>query len=66
MEANAPTRLRTAGGVLAESPEELDLLVHPDNVAAIEVYPRPAQIPVQFKFLMRNGFCGVIAVWTRR
>ncbi len=44
--------------------EDLDHLVHPDNVAAIEVYPRPSQIPVQFK--MRDAACGVIVVWTRR
>jgi hypothetical protein len=50
--------------VMTGSSEDLDLLVHPDNVAAIEVYPRPAQIPVQFK--MRGSVCGVIAVWTRR
>ncbi len=43
--------------------EEIDLLVHPDNVAAIEVYPRPGQIPVEFK--RRGSVCGVIAVWTR-
>jgi len=43
--------------------EEIDLLVHPDNVAAIEVYPRPGQIPVEFK--RRGSVCGVVAVWTR-
>ena len=44
--------------------EEIDLLVHPDNIAAIEAYPRPGQIPVRFK--MRGSVCGVIAIWTRR
>ena len=50
--------------VSTERSEELDWLVHPDNVAAIEVYARPAQIPVQLK--TRGSICGVIAVWTRR
>ena len=44
--------------------EQLDYLVHPDNVAAMEIYPRPSQIPAQFK--IRNAICGVIVVWTKR
>ena len=43
--------------------EELDLLVQPENVAAIEVYPRPTGIPVQYN--NRGSMCGVILVWTR-
>lgn len=70
-----PTGYRQQGGcgslilfidglyIATESSEELDWLVHPGNVAAIEVYPRPQQIPVEFK--REGSVCGVIAVWTR-
>ena len=44
--------------------EDLDGLVHPDNVAAIEVYPRPTGVPAQYN--NRGSVCGVILVWTRR
>jgi len=44
--------------------EQLDFLVHPDNVAAIEVFPSPAGVPVQYN--NRGSACGVILVWTRR
>ena len=53
-----------ARAVTAAPAEQLDLLVHPDNVAAIEVFPSPAGVPVQYN--NRGSACGVILVWTRR
>ena len=44
--------------------EELDHLVHADNVAGIEVYPSPMGVPVQYN--NRGALCGVILIWTRR
>ena len=49
--------------ISTESSEELDWLVHPNEIAGIEVYPRPGQVPGRFK--IAQAVCGVIAVWTK-
>jgi len=41
----------------------VDDMVQPDMVAAIEVYARPNQVPVEY-MTMRTG-CGVVAMWTK-
>jgi hypothetical protein len=52
--------LPTLGG---EVPDEIDELVNPTSVAAMEVYPRAVQAPPQYQSL--NGVCGVILIWTK-
>lgn len=50
--------LRPEGG-----PTRLNRFVHPEEVVGIELYRRPAEIPLQYGGI-RAG-CGVIVVWTR-
>jgi hypothetical protein len=39
-------------------------LMHPDDIAAVEVYPQRMTIPTE---LMRtDARCGLVAVWTKR
>ena len=40
----------------------VDLFVNPSDLEAMEVYPHPLQVPVQFA----NGTCGAIVIWTNR
>ena len=42
----------------------IDELVRREDIAAIEMYPRPSMIPAEFTS-MESG-CGVIAIWTKR
>ena len=42
---------------------DLDFLVLPEELAGIEVYTRPAQIPAEYGGA--ESGCGVIAIWTR-
>jgi hypothetical protein len=44
--------------------EELDDVVQPLDVLAIELYRRPAEVPARFGG--SEGGCGVIAIWSRR
>lgn len=43
--------------------EGVDFLVHPNNVAAVEVYASRAETPVQFRD--SRARCGTILIWTR-
>ncbi len=49
----------TAGGGLS-----LDDLVNPFNIEALEVYPSPAGVPVQYSGYLSP--CGAIIAWSRR
>jgi hypothetical protein len=52
-------------GVRADSSEALKF--HPDEVAAVEVYPRIFSTPAEF--MVRgagNNLCGSVVVWTKR
>jgi hypothetical protein len=42
----------------------IDELVSPSNVAGIEVYTRPSEVPHEFEAL--NASCAVVLVWTKR
>lgn len=42
----------------------LDEFARREDIAAIEVYPRPSQVPAEFTS-MATG-CGVVVVWTKR
>lgn len=44
-------------------PTDIDQLLHPDEVEAIEVYPSAMEVPGRFGGL--GAKCGVIAVWSR-
>jgi hypothetical protein len=52
-------------GVMMPGKGILDGIAVPREVAGIEVYTGPAQIPVQYKSTSGGGFCGVILMWTR-
>ena len=43
---------------------ELDEVIHPSEIAAIEFYPSNAGIPAQY-MERRNRLCGSVLVWTR-
>ena len=44
---------------------EINHYVAPNEVAAVEVYSGPSQIPAQFNSSSLNAHCGVIVIWTR-
>jgi hypothetical protein len=54
---------RAGGGGGVESAQAANL-VHPMDIAAIEIYRGPAETPGEF--LDSNSQCGVILLWTRR
>lgn len=43
---------------------ELDEVIHPSEIAAIEFYPSNAGIPAQY-LERQNRLCGLVLVWTR-
>ena len=43
---------------------ELDEVIQPSEIAAIEFYPSSAGIPAQF-LERQNRLCGSVLVWTR-
>jgi len=49
---------------LMENGEDINVLVHPNDVAAVEVYPSPAVTPARFRD--SRARCGTILIWTRR
>ena len=51
----------------AERPEmELDDLVQPEDIQAVEVYRRASEVPVRFGGTSTSTQCGVVVIWTRR
>jgi hypothetical protein len=54
---------RGTAGATDEGPAFLDQLIHPDDIAGIEIYNSPASIPVQYNLF---SACGVIVLWTRQ
>ncbi len=46
-------------------PEELYLL-RPEDIAAVEVYPRQNEVPVEFMGSVKKRVCATIVVWTKR
>ena len=49
--------------VILERGEDIDSLIHPNRVGAVEVYPSPGATPAQYRDA-RAG-CGTILIWTR-
>lgn len=43
---------------------EIDFLIHPDNIEAVEAYMSRSEIPVEYRD--PRAACGVILIWTRR
>lgn len=56
--------LASTGGLSGGDPLALDTWVHAADVAAVEVYRSPAEVPSEFNGA--NAGCGVIVVWTKR
>ena len=55
------------GGVLPPSQAasiSLDEMTRREDIAAIEVYPRPSMVPAEFTSMVSG--CGVVAIWTKR
>jgi len=50
-------------GTVMPTPVDLDLLLVPEDIAAIEVYKGPAATPAEFGGV--GAACGVIAIWTK-
>jgi hypothetical protein len=50
-------------GIKEQDQSELPYL-HPDEMAAVEIYPRGLLVPVEFQ--TPRSTCGVIAIWTKR
>jgi hypothetical protein len=43
---------------------DINAVVNPEQVEAIEVFRGPSEIPVQYND--NNSQCGVILIWTRK
>jgi Carboxypeptidase regulatory-like domain/TonB-dependent Receptor Plug Domain len=52
------------GAPFDNSQNDLDQMIRPDDIEAVEVYKSPSEVPVQFQGT--NGSCGTILVWTKR
>ena len=39
--------------------------IDPHDIAGIEIYNGPSTIPSRFMALGSNGWCGLVAIWTR-
>jgi len=52
------------GAPFDNSQNDLDQMIRPDDIEAVEVYKSPSEVPVQFQG--HNGSCGTILVWTKR
>jgi hypothetical protein len=52
------------GSPFDNSQNDLDQMLRPDDIEAVEVYKSPSEVPVQFQG--HNGSCGTILVWTKR
>jgi hypothetical protein len=52
------------GSPFDNSQNDLDQMLRPDDIEAIEVYKSASEVPVQFQG--RDASCGTILVWTKR
>ena len=52
------------GILMVEGGMEINYLVHPDNIEAIEAYQSPGEVPAEYR--RAGAGCGVILIWTRR
>lgn len=50
---------------LASSADDMDRIVQPDEIEAIEVYKSATETPAEFQGV-DGGACGTIVIWTRR
>jgi hypothetical protein len=52
------------GSPFDNSSNDLDQMIRPDDIEAIEVYKSASEVPVQYQG--QNASCGTILVWTKR
>lgn len=52
------------GSPYDNSSNDLDQMLRPDDIEAIEVYKSASEVPVQFQG--QNASCGTVVVWTKR
>ncbi|MBK5188645.1 MAG: carboxypeptidase regulatory-like domain-containing protein, partial [Gemmatimonadaceae bacterium] len=52
------------GSPYDNSQSDIDQMLRPDDIEAIEVYKSASEVPVQFQG--RDASCGTIVVWTKR
>ncbi|MDB4912033.1 MAG: TonB-dependent receptor plug [Gemmatimonadetes bacterium] len=52
------------GSPYDNSQNDLDQMLRPDDIEAVEVYKSASEVPVQFQG--RDASCGTILVWTKR
>jgi len=52
------------GAPYDNSSNDLDQMIRPDDIQAIEVYKSPSEVPVQYQG--QNASCGTVLVWTKR
>jgi hypothetical protein len=52
------------GSPYDNSSNDLDQMLRPDDIEAIEVYKSASEVPVQFQG--RDASCGTVIVWTKR
>lgn len=60
-----PVQYYVDGAPLLASTSDMDGLIRPDDIEAIEVYRSGTATPVQFQSA-GGGSCGTIVIWTRR
>jgi protocatechuate 3,4-dioxygenase beta subunit len=60
---NCVPRVYLDGMPMQGGADEIDFLVHPSAVLAVEIYPSLGTIPLQYG--QGGNRCGVVAVWTR-
>jgi hypothetical protein len=60
-----PVQYYVDGSPLLASADDMDSLMRPDDIEAIEIYKSGTATPVQFQG-SDGGSCGTIVIWTRR
>ena len=54
---------RVVGGFNPRSEDPINVLVKPNEIAGVEIYPRNVGAPPQYQSL--NGSCGIVVIWTK-
>jgi hypothetical protein len=49
--------------MMGTTPEDLDMIVRPEQIAGLEVYTEAVEVPPQFQF---GNTCAALVVWTQR
>jgi hypothetical protein len=62
---DCPVQYYVDGAPLLATADDMDSLMRPDDIEAIEIYKSGTATPVQFQ-ASDGGSCGTIVIWTRR